>query len=221
MSNQERPEGDGPVTRLISPARLAPYVDLAAGSESSALDLYVANLDLSAGLHRLISVAEVILRNALDVELTRWTSPDEWMIAGRPRLSSRALQELAQAKQRLSREGYEASHDRIVAGVGLGFWTYLMAKAHEGTLWVPALRHAFPHLRPRSRQVVFDQALRMLHLRNRIAHHEKVITRGPEVAALGILELMSWINPAAADWAAEVCRSNIPGLPLPDSRWSA
>lgn len=221
MSNHERPDGDGAVTRLISSTRLAPYVRLAAGSESSALDLYVKNLDLSAGLHRLISVAEVILRNALDVELTRWTSPDEWMIAGRPRLSSRALQELAQAKERLSREGHEASHDRIVAGVGLGFWTYLMARAHESTLWVPALRHAFPHLRPRSRHVAFAQALRMLKLRNRIAHHEKVITRDPEAAALGILELLSWIDPAAADWAAEVCRSDIPGLRLPESQWSA
>lgn len=221
MSNQERPGGDSPVTRLISPARLSPYVGLAAGSESSPLDLYVANLDLSAGLHRLISVAEVILRNALDAELTRWTAPDDWMIAGRSRLSSRALQELARATERMSREGHEVSHERIVAGVGLGFWTYLMARAHESTLWVPALRHAFPHLRPRSRQAAFDQALMMLHLRNRIAHHEKVITRGPEVAALGILELLSWIDPAAADWAAEVCRSDIPGLRLPESRWSA
>lgn len=219
MSNHERPDGDGSLTRLISPARLSPYLDLASGSESSALDLYVANLDQSAGLHRLISVAEVLLRNALDAELTRWTSPDDWMIAGRPRLSSRALQELQRVMERLSREGHDASHDRIVAGVGLGFWTYLMARAHESTLWVPALRHAFPHLRPRSRQAAFDQALRMLHLRNRIAHHEKVITRDPEGEAAGILELLSWIDPAAADWTAEVCRSDIPGLRLPESRW--
>lgn len=45
MSNHERPDGDGSLTRLISPARLSPYLDLASGSESSALDLYVANLD--------------------------------------------------------------------------------------------------------------------------------------------------------------------------------
>ena len=68
---------------------------------------------------------------------------------------------------------------------------------------------------------MYKPSLRMLKLRNRIAHHEKVITRGSEAATLGILELLSWIDPAAADWAAQVCKSDIPGLRLPESRWSA
>ncbi|WP_232807276.1 hypothetical protein [Geodermatophilus chilensis] len=56
-----------------------------------------------------------------------------------------------------------------------GFWRYLSSAAHEKTLWVPALHHAFPSGTDRAAHV--DGPVGRLHdLRNRVAHHEPLLT---------------------------------------------
>jgi hypothetical protein len=56
-----------------------------------------------------------------------------------------------------------------------GFWRYLSSAAHEKTLWVPALHRAFPPGTNRATHV--DGPVGRLHdLRNRVAHHEPLLT---------------------------------------------
>lgn len=56
-----------------------------------------------------------------------------------------------------------------------GFWRYLSSAAHEKTLWVPALHRAFPSGTDRALHV--DGPVGRLHeLRNRVAHHEPLLS---------------------------------------------
>jgi hypothetical protein len=46
-------------------------------------------------------------------------------------------------------------HGKVVAELTFGFWRYILAGTYQATLWSPALRHAFPHLRTRDRAAVY------------------------------------------------------------------
>lgn len=53
-----------------------------------------------------------------------------------------------------------------------GFWTYLLADAHEKTIWVPYLHKAFPAGTDRNR--LNDSLASLRDFRNRVAHHENI-----------------------------------------------
>lgn len=215
MSSHPAGSVHGSIARLVSAPRLAVY----GADPAAALDGYVHNLDVTAALSRLIALGEVFLRNALDSAMTENVEVGEdWLVAGSDLLCPQAVGRIEQAQRRAQAASGTSSHDEAVARLGLGFWVHLLAAEHTHGLWVPVLRHAFPHLKPRSRERVFDRGLRMLRLRNRVAHHEKVITRRPEVEAAGISELLGWIDPLVASWAAEVVASSIPGVRV-DPLW--
>ena len=208
--------------RLISPPRWRPYREHSSLVGGDPISAYIHNLDVSAALLRLIAIGEIVLRNALDKQLHEsFGSNVHWADSLDKILTPRALNDIRLARRRARQAPGRLTPGQVTAQLNLGFWTYLLSKPYKDTLWIPALRHAFPHLRPQVRDVAYKQARRMLELRNRVAHHEEVFTRRPEVEAVGVLELLSWIDPAAADWAAHVCQSDIPGLRLPESRWSA
>lgn len=217
MSSQPFSAAGASVQRLITPARLGVY----GADPAHATSEYLRNLEVTAALARLIALGEVFLRNAIDLALKEHLGAHgDWVPTARELLCPQGRRRLAHAQRSALADRGVPDQDETIARLGLGFWVHLMAAEHTHSLWVPAVRHAFPSLRPQVRDVAYKQARRMLKLRNRIAHHEKVTRRDPEAAAVGILELLSWIDPAAADWAAEVCRSDIPGLRLPESRWS-
>jgi len=55
-----------------------------------------------------------------------------------------------------------------------GFWRFLSSTAHEKTLWVPALHHAFA---PGTDRRDVDRPIGRPHgLRNRVAHHEPLLS---------------------------------------------
>ncbi len=89
----------------------------------------------------------------------------------------------------------------MVAELTFGFWKYLLAKTYESTLWTPALRHAFPNLRPQTRRTAYRTVDRLHVLRNRIAHHEPIHRRDLQADAQAIDCLLGWIDADLRDWA--------------------
>ena len=57
-------------------SRLEPYLKASAGDEKLALSLYGWNLQLTSAFQELLSVTEVVLRNAMDPELQKWNSTE-------------------------------------------------------------------------------------------------------------------------------------------------
>src|SRR5918992_4091731 len=89
---------------------------------------------------------------------------------------------------------------RIVAQLNLGFWRSLLTSRYEQSLWTPALRHAFPDLRPQRRRDVGDRVTRLHLLRNRLTHHEPIHRRDLAADYADLLFVVGGICPRTRAW---------------------
>jgi predicted trehalose synthase len=64
----------------------------------------------------------------------------------------------------------------VIAELAFGFWRHLADAAHEQTVWMPCLHHAWPRGTARAR---VDQLTRAVNtIRNRASHHEPLFAGG-------------------------------------------
>lgn len=168
----------------LSAPRFQRYLDACSGDSLRALALYEWNLDLGAALLKDISYFEVALRNAYDRVLAVWNSGGRhWLFdddspVRKPLLRTTRSGEVRDVNA-LNRRAIDAALPRghrppragsVIAHLSFGFWAHLTDRAHERTLWIPYLRHAWPDGTSRSE---LDAKIRLINtVRNRIAHHE-------------------------------------------------
>ena len=195
------------VEASLSVPRFAVYLAATGGDRDWALALYEWNAQLSAALLHDLAHVEVGLRNAYDVVLSaRWPGPPHWTLAGdtvfAPVYRTRGRRRVdVNAKLRESLRhaianagGRTAPPGKIVAELMFGFWRYLGSAAHEKTLWVPALHRAFPPGTDRAAHV--DGPAGRLHdLRNRVAHHEPLLTTDVAGRLADMVGLTARLNP--------------------------
>lgn len=195
------------IVALLSEARLSSY-QAAARTTGQALRLYEWNVRASASIMELTGIVEVVTRNALDRALCGWAAKrtgGAWFDAAP--LDPRGISDLTKARRRATQDGRRREvHGRVLAELTFGFWRYLVGSKYHASLWVPDLHSAFPHgpadLRARRHKV--EQRLRELHIvRNRAAHHEPIHARDLERDHEYAIELLGWISPVAAEWAAD------------------
>jgi hypothetical protein len=176
------------VEAWLSSPRFSVYLAATGVDRDRALALYEWNAQLSAALMHDLAHVEVGLRNAYDGALSaHWPGPPHWALAadavfapvyrrrGRRRVdvNERPRESLRHAIANAGGTG--APPGKIVAELMFGFWRYLSSAAHEKTLWVPALHRAFPPGTDRALHV--DGPVGRLHeLRNRVAHHEPLLS---------------------------------------------
>jgi hypothetical protein len=168
--------------RLLSPGRFDRYVAAAAGDDLAAIELYVWNNQMGGALHETLGQFEVVLRNALDQQLTEYHRrrlrgsgdwcPDAGMPWANPTRTGRTIDE-ARDRATAGRR-FPEIHGKVVAELSMGFWRYLLAGHSQMTLWAPALYRAFPHMTPARRGPVYDRVNRLHGLRDRVAHHEPI-----------------------------------------------
>jgi hypothetical protein len=195
--------------RRLSPERLAPY-ERATGSETAALALYEWNIALSGAFYESLQSLEVLLRNALHGQLTaqhrRRHRVGHWYHDPGELLEPHRRDDIAEARARLYRAGNPETPGRVVAELSFGFWRYLLSARYEQTLWTPALRHGFPHLRPQARRRVYEPVERLNRLRNRIAHHEPIHRRDLAADYADLLSLAAAVCPITRSWIADTSR---------------
>ncbi len=198
--------------RRLSPARFDRYVAAADGSLSEGLRLYEWNVAAAGAFSESLGQFEVLLRNAMDEQLRRYCrkvlrSDERWYAVRAMPLQTYLWSHLESARDRATRQkSLPEVHGKVVAELNFGFWRYVLDARHQATLWGPALRHAFPHQRPRKRIMVFDAVDALYRLRNRVAHSEPV--HGLPLAARWqqLLDVTSYIEPAAASWLSSISR---------------
>ncbi|GAA3213263.1 hypothetical protein ACFP63_10255 [Oerskovia jenensis] len=189
----------------FSEPRLAPYRQEAGDDPDLAMRLYEWNARLGAACFEVMSHLEVILRNAIDRQLSLYfhesTNGIPWFflkITGEKPQS--ALEEaIGTARGNLRRIGPERDNrHQIVAGLTFGFWTGMLGRGYED-LWRAALRHAFPH----SRGVRADLAAACNGLRtfrNRLAHPDSLLAADVLFQLRQAVQVAGWIDPDAANW---------------------
>jgi hypothetical protein len=163
----------------LSQARFARYLASAGGNEASAMELYEWNTLMAQSLYVYLQCWEIAFRNKVDGFL-RWKYGPGWPYDDRRavRIFTRDEQRrLSEAKQRQSQQRKQAvvSTDAIVADLSAGFWVALLSSAYKVPYtWQYNLGRVFPNDRALTRETAHTLSVKILKLRNRIAHHEPI-----------------------------------------------
>lgn len=177
------------IEKYISTPRLRRYEDVCNGGPKKALKLYQSNIRLSQSFYSMLSLLEVVLRNALNEELTFYFHDINWLMNQQdgfmsdPRLiykhwrtgkyltndflKSEVRHSIGKAKLQ--------THCKILADLKFGFWGALFQNTHFEILNGTPLR-AFKNLPVGgNRQLIDDSLTRIRDFRNRIYHNEPII----------------------------------------------
>lgn len=206
------------VLQRLSPDRLSTYMDATGGNLLRALDLYKWNIALSGALFEAIAVVEVVVRNEIDNNLTRWAHSlgADWMDI--TPLDEKGRADIAKAR---SRNAKNPSHGKVLAELNFGFWRFLVANRYLHTIWIPSMNSSFPHLRghPGERRQVVERSIeRLWFLRNRIGHHEPIHTRNVDRDIASMTSLLDWVCPDTSSWATDQRRVQDILLQRPNSQ---
>jgi len=186
--------------RAFSAERLSNSHSQAGGNRAEGWNLYLRNTALSESLYSPLQGLEILLRNALGDKI-RGKYGEKWFDNPNFPLDYRQKQILEKSKSELNRRNIELTHGRMLAELNYGFWTGILGRRYETTLWRPLFHKAFPHAqKPLLRKHAHKKLDGLRILRNRIAHHEPISNRDLMNDYKIILELSAWISPIAAGW---------------------
>lgn len=192
--------------KALSLERFGRYLVWAKGDRARAIELYTLNTQMSESLYTPLQMLEVALRNRIHSVMTE-ACHQAWFQDEKMLLGEWQPEQLAKAIGDINREGREPTTSRIVAALTFGFWTAMFGKDYE-TLWQTTLNQIAR--RPNGKGLTrkdFSRPLgKIRYLRNRVAHHEPVLNRSLPRTYDQIIELTSWLSPAAAEWCANHCR---------------
>ncbi len=186
--------------KYLSPERLAAYYLLARGNRKVGLLLYERNTELSEALYGVVQSLEVILRNAIHNIITQQFGHADWY--ENIGLADSEKDAIDKAKQSIEEAGELVTSGRVVAEVNFGFWVRLCSGYYDKTIWTQYIRRIFP-IRVRRRSL-HTRLMDLKSLRNRIAHHQRIIGGKRDLAQdyADILEAISWLSPEMTVWVA-------------------
>jgi hypothetical protein len=191
------------IQRHLSAPRLATYVRATGGDLDRAVELYLWNAAVAGALWEVLGHVEVVLRNLLHDALTarhqRLARAGQWYDDPIRELSQHARDDITRARQRLQRAGAPLLPGKIVAELGFGFWRFLLARRYTASLW-PALRPAFPYLPGSDRRLLEAPVARLHVLRNRVAHHEPLLTVPLGDRHTDLLDVVGFVHPRLRSW---------------------
>lgn len=108
------------------------------------------------------------------------------------RLASACFETVRRRVRDLRRE----TRDQIIAGLSFGFWANLLHSDHE-QMWRECLNQAFPGSSGHREDVAaVVEPLRVF--RNRLAHHDSLLSINVIFQHDQLLRLAGWVDPAAA-----------------------
>lgn len=185
------------IERTLSRDRLRPYHVSVGGNIELAVRLYEQNTLLSESLYGILQGLEVAFRNTIHSQLAADYGRTEWYDTLKLEPEQGAM--LRKAKETLNKEGKSLDAGRVVAELSFGFWTGLTGPKYD-VLWRNHLVKIFPR-RPVQRAHVQARLNSIRKLRNRVAHHEPILSRPLQKDVNQILDLISWMSPVTARWA--------------------
>jgi hypothetical protein len=181
----------------ISLDRLRPYLILASGDRRHAIALYEWNTSLSESLYGLLQGLEVALRNTMHNTIASAFRRQDWY-DGAFVLDSFEQETIDKAKNRVFRDAKPITASNIIPELNFGFWVALTRPFYAQSLWDKHLHRCFRiHLK---RQRVHAQLESIKKLRNRVAHHESILSRNLMDDYSRIMTILNWICPTSAAW---------------------
>lgn len=199
------PQALAEIERAISRERLKRYLAATGNNMSLAVAVYEKNVAVSEAVFGLLHGLEVAIRNGMHEVLTVHYGTPRWFQSPAVALTQYGRDKVAAAIRDAG--GLSASPGKVVAEFTFGFWSNLAARGYHWTLWQPCLHRAFPAVRL-ARPVIHARLEFIRTLRNRIAHHEPVLTSqrslyagsGLYLPLASLYECAHWLSPELATW---------------------
>jgi hypothetical protein len=194
------------IARWISNLRFDVFAAEAGGDLQRAGALYAWNSQLAGALLEIFGHVEVLVRNTIHSQMSSVRPPNalsSWLL-DRDTLGPRELERVEDVIGRIKRSRMQPTEDRVIAGLSMGFWTAMIGRRYE-QLWRDTLRHAFPH-GDGTRHQIAGYLNRVVILRNRVAHHESLITYPVAERHEDALELAATVDPLAERWVRALSR---------------
>jgi hypothetical protein len=190
------------LVKYISVDRLAAYLALTEAIPERAIRLYERNTQLSEALYGVVQGFEITLRNAIHLSLSKahgqmWFEND-LLITGESEKGA-----VREARRAIEDEPQVVTPARVVAELNFGFWVRLLSSEYDRTLWGPFFRRIFPM--KLDRRAVHSRILNIKTLRNRIAHHKRIIARSKTAAQCyqETMEAIGWLSPTMQLWVKQ------------------
>lgn len=207
------------VRRALSAARLRTFeiASAAKGNDDPvALDLYAWNAKVSGALLIPLHICEVVVRNAIAEAIEQVYGAGWPWSPGFLQSLPDPLREWSPRKEIVAARRSYRSAGKVIPELKFVFWQTLMTQRHDSRLWAPFLYRVFPNLDPRVpvarwRQDIFQELRGLRELRNRIAHHEPILTRDLSSDYQRMVRLVDHRCRITADWMGEIC-GEIPRL---------
>jgi len=140
---------------------------------------------------------EVALRNAVHNVMTSGIDSPDWY--DKIQIEESERDAIDEAKKKISDKHLQITPGRVVAELTFGFWVKLLAWPYEKQLWVKFLYRAFPS--KMKRKTLHGRLVNLKTLRNRIAHHERIIgKRNLPDDYRDLLEAIGWIDSTVSRW---------------------
>lgn len=190
----------------LSQGRFDSYVRDAGGDIDAACRLYEWGAALSAAAFEAVQYMEVVMRNAMDDAMRAHKNESiariPWFllpVCPDVKTQDRIDRDVAQVRGRLRQiDPRREVRGQIIAGLSFGFWVHLVGPKHED-LWRQAMRNAFPNSSGSRKDV--SAALNALNIfRNKLAHHDSLLSTDVSFRLSQIVDVVSWIDPQAAVW---------------------
>ncbi len=187
-------------TAWLSAARFEPFLTEADGDHGRAVALYNWHAKITTACFETVHHFEVLIRNAIDSTLGEGQPAepikDTWLMDF-DILQPDGVKQVIVAVERLE-HGKGITRGRVVAGVSFGFWAGLFGKRYE-ELWRQHLREVFSHGSVTRRDLT--ERMRLLQrFRNRVAHHDCLLSQDIRARTDDMLMIAGWIDPSAEEW---------------------
>lgn len=231
-------QGEDPeAVQLLSRDRLEGFRDRRTDTDKLLVGKYLLNAAIAEGLHPLLHALEVVLRNRLngaaanrypvDADLCHeYHDFPSWLDAVSGPVSRAHRGHVEEAKAKVLKElrrrygpGRGSARrlrtpGRLVAALPFSFWVFLFDPEYSGTreapgsLWPGLLPQVFPNKRDVSLKEIRGRLRRLLVLRNRVMHHERIypysdgkgLSWEPAIIRAEVLELLWWMSPRTSNF---------------------
>ena len=158
--------------KALSVPRIGKYKIACNGDKNKALILYRYNIKLCQKFYGILGVLEVVLRNAINEHYKELLQDDNWLITQSQNGFLVNYQDAVLKEKNKLIHNHKYTHDKLVASLSLGVWTFLFSKncyKDSGK----TLLQIFPNkTHGLNQKNIYADLDRIRLFRNRIAHHE-------------------------------------------------
>jgi hypothetical protein len=219
------------IKSALSPARISTYetaTGALADDDPRAIALYAWTAQVSAALFAPLHICEVVVRNAAADALEavygpRWPWNRGFVLSlptSQPGIGYNPRRDLESVAAR------QPSTGKVIPELKFVFWQHMFTYRHDARLWNGHLKRIFPnHDSSKTivelRNALYSDLEAIRKLRNRIAHHEPVITRNLPEDFNRMARLVDQRSTMVASWSLQSRRSPPDFTPTYVQGWKA